>query len=58
MQRTMTNAQMSWSLKKGYAWFEADSDGNPNDDWRMPIWTRAGGWMWDANDQIYRLEII
>jgi hypothetical protein len=56
--RTMTNSQMKWNLKHGFAWFETGADGQPNDDWRMPIWTKDGGWMWDANEQRYQLEIV
>jgi hypothetical protein len=53
--KTMTNAQMCWNLKKGFAWFEVDANGNPCDDWRSPIWTREGEWFWDTTTQLYEL---
>ncbi len=39
--KTMTNAQMSWNLKNGFAHYETDT-GSIND----VIWTKDGGWMW------------
>lgn len=57
--RTMTVAQMNWNLWKGYAWYELDANGQPNDDWRMPIWTKDGGWVWNNGpEQCYELVII
>lgn len=55
--KTMTEAQMNWNLKKGYAWYEVDSNGQPNDDWRAPIWTREGGYMWDSTSQVYEMVL-
>ncbi len=55
--RTMTAAQMSWNLKKGFAWWEKNADGTDNDDWRAPIWTRDGMWMWD-NGESQRYELV
>jgi len=46
--RTMTEAQMSWNLKQGFAWFDVDANGEPMDDWRSIIWTKAGGWVWNT----------
>jgi hypothetical protein len=57
--KTMTAAQMTWNLKKGFAWFELDANGEAADDWRMPIWTRAGGWLWNNGpEQRYELLIV
>ena len=53
--KTMTAAQMAWNLKKGFAWFEKDEQGNDRDDWRMPIWTREGGYLWDVESQRYEM---
>lgn len=53
MQATMTNAQMAWCLRKGFAWFETEDQ-----DWRMPIWTKRGGWIFDTDKQLYVLEIV
>lgn len=53
MTRTMTAAQMTWNLKRGYAWEET-----PDQDWRMPLWTRDGGWVWDVTSQRYELAIV
>lgn len=53
--KTMTCSQMNWNLAKGFAWYEIGSDGQPNDDWRAPIWTKAGCWTWDATRQLYEL---
>jgi len=55
--RTMTAAQMAWDLKKGFAWFEQGQDGEVHDDWRHPIWTRDGGWLWD-NGPARRYELL
>lgn len=55
--QTMTNAQMRWLITRGLAWFETGADGMPNDDWRMPIWTRAGGWLWN-NGAEQRYELL
>lgn len=49
--KTMTNAQMKWSLSKGFAWIEGD-------DWTLPIWTKDGGWVWNNGpEQRYELVI-
>ncbi len=53
--RTMTNAQMNWNLKKGFAWWELNRDGTVNDEWYAPIWTKDGCWMWDATEQVYEM---
>lgn len=55
--RTMTQAQMEWNIRKGFANFERDQFGNVADDWRLPIWTKDGGWIWDVDSQLYRLEL-
>ncbi len=55
----MTAAQMAWNLKRGFAWWELNSKGEPCDEWKQVIWTKAGGWFWDNSEaQIYRLEIV
>lgn len=53
--RTMTDSQMAWSMKRGFAWFGRNSDGTIADDWRQPIWTKAGGWLWNPDTQRYEL---
>ena len=55
--KTMTCSQMNWNLTKGFAWYETGADGQPNDDWRAVIWTKAGGWMWDATSQLYEMVL-
>lgn len=56
-RKTMTAAQMAWNVKKGFAWFEQDQHGNVNDDWRAPIWTREGGYLWDVDAQVYEMVL-
>lgn len=53
--RTMTCSQMNWNLKKGFAWYELDANGQPNDDWCDTIWTKDGGWLWDTMGQVYEM---
>ena len=55
MTRTMTASQMNQRLASGTAWYERDAEGNAKDDWRMPIWTREGAWLWDTTTQVYEL---
>lgn len=56
-RKTMTESQMAWNLKKGFAWFGTDANGEPADHWHHPIWTREGGYLWDVTEQVYVLEI-
>lgn len=46
MKTTMTNAQMCWNIKKGFAWFGINSEGEPADDTFDPIYTNRGEWHW------------
>lgn len=39
--KTMTQSQMTWNLKKGFARYEQDT-GSIHD----VIWTKDGGWQW------------
>jgi hypothetical protein len=41
MSRTMTNSQMTWAIKNGFARYETDT-GSISDT----IWTKDGGWQW------------
>ncbi len=40
-----------------HANIEQDQHGNVNDDWRAPIWTREGGYLWDVDAQVYEMVI-
>lgn len=55
--KTMTATQMAWNLSRGFAWCEIGRDGHPNDDWRSPIWTRQGGYLWDVASQVYEMVL-
>ncbi len=55
--KTMTNAQLAWSLKKGYVW---EDPANQNEDCHClaeVYWTRQGGYMWNVDLQFYELVI-
>ena len=54
--KTMTAAQMAWSVKKGYAWADP---ANAHEDCHCLAeiyWTREGGYMWDVDRQLYAME--
>jgi len=58
--RTMTDAQMNWNLKRGFAWPEP-CESNPLGlvsewEWFQPLWTRDGCWTWDAGRQLYEMH--
>lgn len=50
--KTVTNAQMCWMLKKGFAWVEGSLDDH---EWHHPIYTREGEYRWDATAQVYEM---
>ncbi len=56
-RKTMTAAQLAWSLKKGFAWADP---ANHNEDCHClseVFWTREGGYMWDVNAQVYEMVL-
>ncbi len=51
--KTMTPAQMAWSLKKGFAW---PDPGNEDCHCLAEVfWTREGGYMWNVDLQAYEM---
>lgn len=46
--KTITAAQMAWNLKRGFCWWETEDE-----DWRLPIWSRDGFYLWDVDRQVY-----
>jgi hypothetical protein len=55
--RTMTTAQMDWSVKKGFAWPDPANDHEDCHCLREIFWTSAGGWMWNVDLQAFELVI-
>jgi hypothetical protein len=55
--KTITAAQMTWALRKGFAWADP---GNASEDCHClaeVYWTRQGGYMWDVDAQCYVLVL-
>ena len=49
--RTMTNAQMNWNLKQGFAWWASESE-----EWTAGIYTKDGIWVYDNSErQVWEL---
>jgi hypothetical protein len=52
-RKTMTESQMAWSIRKGYAWADP---GNENCCWQhQTFWTKGGGYQWDASRQVWEM---
>lgn len=58
-KKTMSCAQMAWSLKNGFAW--ADPADASDDDYAgcgtEVFWTREGGYIWDVDGQNFIMEL-
>ena len=55
--KTMTNAQLAWALKKGFAW---PDPGNASEDCHCNaevFWTREGGYLWNVEKQVYEMVL-
>ncbi len=53
--KTITAAQLSWMLKKGFAWADPM---NASDDCHClaeTYWTKEGGYQWNVNGQVYEM---
>lgn len=53
--RTMTEAQMAWNFKNGFAWFGQEANGTLLDHHRDPVWTKAGPW-WNDEPGTWTLD--
>jgi hypothetical protein len=55
--KTLTPAQLSWNIKKGFAWADP---GNASEDCHClaeVYWTRDGGYVWNVDLQAYELVL-
>lgn len=55
--KTMTNAQLAWAIKKGFAWADP---GNASEDCHClaeVFWTKEGGYIWNVDRQVYEMVL-
>lgn len=55
--KTMTNAQLAWAIKKGFAWAD---HGNASEDCHClaeVYWTKEGGYIWNVDRQVYEMVL-
>lgn len=55
--KTMSDAQMAWSLKKGFAWADPANDHEDCHCLAEVYWTKEGGYMWNVDLQKYEMVI-
>ena len=55
--KTMTSAQLHWSLKKGFAWPAPANDHEDCHCLAEIYWTKNGGYMWNVDLQVFELVI-
>lgn len=49
---TVTNAQMTWAIKKGFAWADPANDRDEN-GWTSIYHTKKGSYTWEPMRQLY-----
>jgi hypothetical protein len=55
--KTMTDSQMTWALKKGFAWADPANASEDCHCLAEIYWTREGGYMFDVDRQLYVMVI-
>ncbi len=53
--KTITSAQLSWMLNKGFAWADSANSSEECHCLAEVYWTREGGYMWNVDIQKYEM---
>lgn len=57
--KACTMTEMCVALSHGHAWFDSSyrADRDAAGDWKKPVWSNEGGWIWHPELGVYQLEI-
>lgn len=56
--KTMTTAQLTWAIRKGFAWPDQANDRDECGSGLGDVfWTKEGGYMWNVGRQLYEMVI-